>query len=300
LRKADLVIVDERAWGALGAPAKAALQAAVREGLGLLLRVTGPIAAPVAADWKALGFALRPGEARSVTLAHSLGLDDGAATFTRHGIDVETGDAASLLQADDGATLALWRVQGQGRVALWWLADSWKLALGSGRAPFASLWSRTFTTLGRAHASPKPRLSADARVGERAVLCNVEAGDGIEDERGQRVNLLMDDAGAAGCAGYWPTQAGWHTLVPGAPDSNAVRWTFHVRGQDEAVSLGRADDARATRDLLGATDASPPLAVRARPLPRWPFFLAWLALTAALWWLERSASSMKIQADQVT
>lgn len=299
LRKADLVIVDERAWAALDATAKSALHAAVRDGLGLLLRITGPVAAPVAVDWTALGFTLRPGEAASpVALAHSLGLDEGAMTFTRHGVDVDAGDAAPLLRADDGAMLALWRAQGQGRVALWWLADSWKLALGGGRAPFASLWSSTFTTLARAHASPMPQLPPIARVGERAILCNIKAGYVIEDEGGQRVGLLPDGAATAGCAGYWPTQPGWHTLVSGTPDA---RWPFLVRAEHEAASLRHADDVRATRDLVGGAGGTAPThAVRAKPLPRWPFFLAWLALTAVLWWLERPAVQAKVEADQVT
>jgi len=27
--------------------------------------------------------------------------------------------------------------------------------------------------------------------------------------------------------------------------------------------------------------------LRVLPLPRWPFFLGWVAVTALLWWLER-------------
>ncbi len=43
LRGFDLVVLDERAWRELGAGRKAALREAVRAGLGVLLRVTGPL-----------------------------------------------------------------------------------------------------------------------------------------------------------------------------------------------------------------------------------------------------------------
>jgi hypothetical protein len=284
LREADVVIVDERAWASFGAAQKDALTGAVHDGLGLLLRVTGPIPAPVASDWAALGFAVRPSDAaQTVALAHALGPGDGATTFTRRALEVDAADAAPLLRADDGSPIALWRAQGQGRIALWWLADSWKLSLGGARAQFATLWGDTLATLARARGTSMPIAPANARVGERAIVCGIKPGDGIETAQGDRVDLVVDDASSGDCAAYWPAQSGWHTLI-----SNGQRWPFHVRAVDEASALARADDAHATRALLGAPAAST-TAVRAKPLPRWPFFLAWLIVAAVLWWLERRA-----------
>lgn len=292
LHKADIALVDERAWAALDAGGKAALTAAVRDGLGLLLRVTGPISAPVAADWAALGFAVRASDApQSVALAHTLGLGDGAAGYTRRALDVNAPGATSLLRADDGAPLALWRTQGQGRVALWWLADSWRLALGGERAQFATLWSNALSTIARARGTPKPKAPLDARVGERVIVCNIKPGDFVESEQGDRVNLLIDSALSPACAGYWPEEAGWHTLV-----SASGRWSFHVRAVGDAPSLLRAADARATRALLGASAPPSTRSVRAKPLPRWPFFLAWLAVVATLWWMERTATRLSAEA----
>src|SRR5690606_31616329 len=47
----DVVMVDERSWAALEATGKANVIAAVRDGLGLLPRVTGTPPADVATDW---------------------------------------------------------------------------------------------------------------------------------------------------------------------------------------------------------------------------------------------------------
>ncbi|MEO5559692.1 MAG: hypothetical protein ABIO49_07740 [Dokdonella sp.] len=291
LRKTDIAMIDERAWAALDASGKAALKAAVRDGLGLLLRVTGPVSAPVAADWAAMGFALRPSDAeQTVALTHALGLGDDATRFTRRALDIDAPDAASLLRADDGAPLALWRAQGQGRVALWWLADSWRLALGGERAQFATLWSGALATIARARGTSQPLTPLDARVGERAIVCGIKPDDFVENEQGERVGLLID-ASSPACAGYWPTQAGWHALA-----SVGGRWPFHVRAERDAPSLLRAADARATRALLGASGPPSTISVRAKPMPRWPFFLAWLSIVGTLWWMERTATRLRASA----
>ena len=292
LAQADLVLVDERAWSALGATQKAALTAAVHDGLGLLLRVTGPLPPAVASDWAALGFHVQPpteAEASaSVTLDHALGLSGSALVFARHAIDVQADDAAPLLRADDGTPLALWRAQAQGRIGLWALADAWRLALAGERARYATLWSDTLATLARARAAATPQLPREARVDERAVLCGVAEGDRVDTAQGASTALLIDPAPVRGaedaraCAAYWPAQPGWHTLVAGAQ-----RWPFHVRAADEARPLAAAANQQATRALLAARGERTELAARPMPWPRWPFFLAWLTAVALLWWLER-------------
>ncbi|GAA0715812.1 hypothetical protein [Dokdonella soli] len=288
LRKADIAIVDERAWAAFGAAQKEALTVAVRDGFGLLLRVTGPIAAPVAADWAALGFRAQARDAATaVSLDKALDLGDSGLTFARRALDVDATDAAPLLRADDGTPLALWRAQGQGRVALWWLVDSWRLGLGGDRTRLATLWSETLATLARARGKRMPDLPADARIDERLVLCGLAPDAMIETAHGEKVALIVErDATQRGCAAYWPAQTGWQTLV-----SAGAHWPFHVRAADEARALAVAESARATHALLGAANARTDIATRSIPLPRWPFFMAWLAAIMLLWLIERRAAS---------
>jgi hypothetical protein len=284
LRGADVAIIDERAWATLTAAQKQALTTAVHEGLGVLLRVTGALPAAVTEDWAALGFRTQASAASSTaTFDHALGLGDAGLALTRQALQVDAGDATPLLRADDDAPVALWRSEGRGRVGLWWLADSYRLSLGGAQAQFGTLWSAALTTLARARGEKTPQLPREARVDERAVLCNVAAGASVETGQHARVELSIDSTGAtAGCAAYWPTQAGWHTLVSGDQ-----RWPFHVRAATEAVALQRADDARATRALITMSAAPAQNAQREHALPRWPFYLGWLAAVALLWWLER-------------
>jgi hypothetical protein len=65
---------------------------------------------------------------------------------------------------------------------------------------------------------------------------------------------------------------------------------FRVRAPGEAPGL-RANRLRADTARLVATMPAP---AHSRgptiPGPRWPWFLAWLAVTSAGWWFERSRS----------
>jgi hypothetical protein len=287
LQKADVAILDERSWVTLDAGRKNLLMSAVRDGLGLLLRVTGPIDPAVATDWAALGFTTRASDAATtVTLAHWLGAGGATVNFRRRPIDVEAPDAAMLLRADDGSPLAVWRLRAQGRVGLWWLADSWTLVTGGEPSRFATLWGDTLATLARARGVSAPDSFIDARIGERVTVCDVKPGDVVEYGHGDRIALVIDEAAGSSCAGYWPAQAGWHDWVSGD-----ARHPFYVRADGEARALALADSARATRALLGASAGASTSAVRSVPLPRWPFFLTWLIAVGGLWWLERRAIS---------
>ena len=57
LAKLDLLILDERSWAAIGAGGRTHVLNAVRGGLGVLLRVTGPLPDATRREWAALGFA---------------------------------------------------------------------------------------------------------------------------------------------------------------------------------------------------------------------------------------------------
>ncbi len=291
LRATDLLVIDERAWAMLADAQKQALTGALREGLGLLLRVTGPVPPAVAADWAALGFRMQANESpATVSLDRTLGLDASGLRFTPHAITVEATAAAPLLRADDATLLALWRAEGQGRVALWWLADSFRLSLGGQAPSHASLWAGVVQTLARPRASAEPALPLRARVDERASVCAVSSGDTVLDAQGKAVELVVEtSADGRPCAAYWPADAGWHHLRSGGR-----QWPFHVQPANAAQALARADAARATRALLGAQPAVADVATRARALPRWPWFLAWLAATGWLWWLERRARAVAV------
>lgn len=280
LADTDLVVVDERAWAALGATEKTALAAAVDAGLGLLLRVTGPLDAAVAADWAAYGFAITPTDiAQTVRLAN----DEASPALTRMPVAITANDTANgaiALVADaTGAPLASWRAHGRGRVGVWPLVDSYRLALAGDAARYGALWAGATGTLARARGAARATLPALARIGERGVICGVPEAADVEDPHGRRIALAPQRDAGERCAAFWPAAAGWHRLVAGDMTQD-----FYVRAGDDARPLARSQTIAATRALVGDGGGDGGAPTRGS---RWPFFFAWLALAAVAWRLEK-------------
>ena len=308
LAKFDLVVLDERVWQSLGAAQHDALRAAVRDGLGVLLRVAGPLSAQGRARLRELGLtvaaATMPETVRLAPPRHAVaetdqnddGSDDVEAAadvpaLTRRVLRIDAIDGSPLLRDADGAALAVWRAEGRGRVAAWLLADTFRLVLAGHGERHARLWSDAAGVLMRARGGREPALAGEARQGERAVFCDVEAGSAVETPDGRRVPLLPDPISGASspdqvrgrlCAGFWPTSTGWHRIRNGDE-----AWPFHVAARDALPGV----QARVLRDATAAlarASAAPPASTASASGPRWPWFLGWLAVSALLWWLERA------------
>lgn len=315
----DLLLVDERAWDGLSEASRTAVSAAARDGLGVLLRVTGPLSARTRAQWRGFGFELGagaealparwPAQARDEAAVRAR-LGPGSADaprrpeqspsetpmLSRRALDLPA-TAQVWLRAADGAGLAAWRARGRGRVAVWTLGDSFRLVLAGRDELHAQLWSQAVATLARASAVEAPLRDEAAesdpfRQHRRSVLCGLGGAAQVFAPDGGRIGLLPDPAsGARRCAGFWPQQAGWHLLVDGAR-----RVPFVVRAQDEAPGLRANELRQATAALVrpSAAVALDPAQPRwfaptapAR-MPAWPWFLAWLMAANLLWWFERS------------
>lgn len=279
LRELDVVILDERAWQSLGAADRDTLADALRAGLGVVIRVTGALTERDRRDLQALGFDVRDAELpRTVRLA---GVET---TLTRRPLQVESRDGVPLLRDGRGEPLALWRAEGRGRIALWWLSDSYRLVLDGSRAAHGTLWSHALATVSRARGAREPELAdADPRVHARQVICGLDANAeaSVVTPDGRRVPLLRE---SSGCAAYWPESAGWHVLDSGDND-----WPFHVRAAGEAPGL-LANELRAATAAMVANRSQRPDAQPAEGAPGspWPYLLGCLVALGATWWLERS------------
>jgi hypothetical protein len=276
LARHDVAIVDERSWAGLGAGARGALTTAVRGGMGLIVRVTGPVSEDVRGQWRALGIIVSDGVA---TLPAPM--TDGAPTLTRR---VASGGARAvpLWQDARGGVLADWRAVGRGRVALWAVADSFALALGGDAGRYGRAWSRTLAAVARARAISSAHIPALAWAGERMAICGASASARIV-ARNDAATLIADPAsGTPACAAYWPRHAGWHLLVDGA----ATR-PFYVQPTAALPGLRAVERARATAALIGLPQASTVVGPGDRGAS-WPWFVAWMIVSAALWWLERA------------
>jgi len=311
LAAADVVLVDARGWASLTAADKAALSDAVEHGLGLLLRADAPLAPETIADWAALGFKLTAAATpRSITLDRYLGLHDRTA-FTMAPVDVDAPGSVTAVSSDDATGLLWWHSRGAGRVGLSRLVDSYRLVLLGDAERYGNLWASTLELISRPRPAPPsgPRLPGTAWVFERVVLCGLGAAARVlPSADGSDVALDVD---AHGCAGYWPATPGWQTL-----QSDGAAWPFYVRGADDGASWHASLDRQATLDLVtppSSAVGSPKPAVRgpnaaatgpapsapslppSAPMSRWPWFFAWLALTAAIWWRERRGFRLAVR-----
>lgn len=284
LRELDLLIIDERAWMALSETSKQALRVAIAQGLGVMLRITGPLSANARAEWRALGFSIAESETVQMLRLAEPNQQSNLPELNRQSIQVQSTDAVSLYTDNQGEAFGLWRAQQLGRVGVWWLNDSFRLVLAGHADVYGAMWSQIITTLARAKQPPALPLSAKPMwVNERAVFCGLATNASIETAQGLQQKLLLVTQGEnKNCAAYWPQQAGWHTLK-----SAEQTQAFYVRAENEAPALHQRTIQQAMMALTTTQALTRKDSRVAVPGLHWPYFLAWLFFTALLWWLER-------------
>lgn len=305
LKGFDAVIVDERAWDGLGDARRRALIQAVRNGLGLLVRASGPLPASARNSLAAFGLRVTPATVPPTFalpmpesgefVATRLGpgsVDAPTATtlatseppeLSRQPLRIDAAGAHAWLRDDAGRTLAAWRPLGQGRVGVWLPLDTFQLVLLGRDDRHAQLWSEAVAEVARPVTSTALPVPADGRVGTRMALCGLAADATVTPLGGEPTALLLDPAtGAVRCAGFWPQAAGWHVLR-----SANTSVAFHVRDAQALPGIAAREMREATERLA----LRPPRNATAKataPGPRLPWFLAWLLASAALWWFERT------------
>ena len=289
LARLDLLLLDERRLAALSSTQRAAIAAAMREGLGVLVRLGGALdgnARRALRDW---GLDARGGEQTATVKLRDADADaashEGSAPAT---LDIERFDLAfadtgvvPLLHAADGSAIGGWRAVGRGRIGVLPVVDSYTLVLAGHAGAHAELWNHVLATLARPlPASPLAALPAWAWAGERAALCGLPDGARIEAPDGSTTPLLADPR-AGNCSGWWPRQAGWHRVVAG--DASAG---VQVIDPADARALHAQATREATSTLRGGSGGAATTALPV-PGPRWPWLLGFVLVASLLWWLER-------------
>ncbi len=290
LREVDVLILDERAWSTMSASNKNAVLESLNAGLGLVLRITGSISGSTSNELRQLGFSVTDSAiTQGVRLAETQGKQL-LPELSRRPVRVQSRDAMVLLQTDKAEPLAIWRAQGQGRIALWWLTDSYKLALSNATDRHGQLWSEAASTLARARVqSAITSRQPHAWANQRSVFCGLSETASMQEPSGQISPLLVETQGQnKTCAAFWPRQLGWHTL-----SSNTNRLQVYVRANSEAVGLKAHALREANMQLLGHRIPQNKPTTIAAPGQHWPYFLFWLLFTALLWVLERSKWGFK-------
>ncbi|GAB3044029.1 hypothetical protein [Stenotrophomonas tumulicola] len=318
LAAVDVLVLDERSLAGLGAAQRAAVQQALREGLGVLVRGSGTLgnsARQTLHDWglavsgNAQASALTLGdEAKAELLAARRGPRPSAQDATQwtgeadarsHAAELpafeqlalRTPGARPLLHDISGGAVGGWQAVGRGRIGLLPVTDTYRAVLAGRDDRHAELWSSVVGTLARpvtAQASIDVE-GATPWAGERAVLCGIPAGTGVRGADDATLEPLVVDpaTGNARCAAWWPRQAGWHELV-----SEGAVQAVYMFDPGDARALHRQQQRDAT--ALRVSSAGAPMAAAAQraPGPRWPWLLAFVLVAGLLWWLERRTTSL--------
>ncbi len=289
----DLAILDDRSWASLGSNGRGALAQAVRGGMGLVVRLTGPVprgrqvlGLPVGGGSAVVPLRLPPLAPSYVALAarRGPGSRDAPASIAAPLGEVPdlsrmatTIGGVPLLRDARGTPYAAWRNVGRGRVAIVSLLDSFALVTSGNGDAHADIWSTLASTVGRGTAGDGMRIDALPWVGERMAICDMGAGGSVTAPDGGATPLIPDPA-AGGCAGFWPTMAGWHRVG---------RRPFYVYPADALPQLRTAARRDATLALVGRR-RTPTIAAPAGdtgPSLRW--CIGFLIAAGLLWWLER-------------
>lgn len=285
LREVDVLLLDERAWSTMSRGSKQAVIEALRGGMGVLMRITGPLNPNDRSELRSLGFSVNDA---TIVQGVKLKLDGDRKTqptLNRRPIRVNGSDTVNLLQDDANNPLALWRAEGRGRIGLIWLTDSYQLVLSGKADAHGQIWRDAISRLARTRNENAMSLhDPEVRINQRTVLCNISAKTFVQDSDAGIAYLLPEAEGRnKNCAAFWPRVAGWHLAV-----SENAEVPFYVRDTDEAQGL-QANAIREATLLLTAKQSDGKNTSRI-PVPGspWLWFSAWLLMTAALWLLERS------------
>lgn len=309
LQDTDVVIIDDQSLVALGGAGRATLAQAIAGGLGVVVRMTAPASASARDSWRTLGLAAEGGSVIAPVALAPLAVDAEALAVRRGPAlpdmadDLNTFDdpapelgrwalrtgseVVPVVTDADGALLAGWQQRGQGRVAVWTVANSFSLVLGGQPDRYAQWWSDTLGAVVRADSVFRPDVPALVQVGERSAICGIGASARVIAPDNAEVPLAIDPAaGARGCAAYWPLVPGVHRIVQTGRGGEQA-FAFMVLPAAALLSIRAMQTGEATaRWAAQQADTQSP-GVPERRSPGWPFFLVWLLLSSALWFGER-------------
>lgn len=272
----DLLVIDDRRWQGLPAVSRSAIASAVRGGMGLLLRPTGPLDGATRRQWAGLGVSLSGS-------GDAVDPPEGSNALTRLDL-THDGAPVAILRDEEERLTAGWSALGLGRVGAITLADTYTLALTGRPEDHSRIWAAVVSALARPVDDGRPRVEGMSWAGQRLAVCGLEDDGRVLDPSGEERRLIIDPAAGGGrCAAYWPGAEGWHAAL----DSRDRQAPFYVHPADAAPSLVRALNRHATLAMAAGT---PDVAARAAHHVAgspWPWFTALLAVLALLWWLER-------------
>lgn len=309
LRDVDAVIIDDQALLAMGSGGRSTLAQAVAGGLGVVVRMTGPATAATRESWRALGLSVEAGSDIAPVVLPPLAPDAEALAFQRgpgsddvpegvnafddpapdlgHWMVRTAADFVPAVTDADGAVVAGWQQRGQGRIALWTVANSFALILNGQDDRYQQWWSEAISAVARPGGLFRPEVPPLPLAGERMAICGLTGAAQVLGADGTPTPLLIDPAaGAKGCAAYWPSAEGVHTIEQSGRGGKQT-YDFLVLPRGALTAIKAREAGEATARWAAEQNAPNVRGVPERRGPAWPYFLAWLLLSGAQWFAER-------------
>jgi hypothetical protein len=272
VKQPDLEIVDGAWFERAGDAARKALLARVAQGSSLL--VLGANAADTGAWSRSLQLGLAPQPANR-TVGAVLPM-----TLTALAPD---GGRSPAWQGADGVWTRDWQA---GRIA-WLAAGDWHRYAISQPRQLALWWQHVLDTL-RVRRSREVAWLPPQEMplpGQRLAVC----AQGVQGEvafPGLRQTLAWQrrlDGVDASCVAVWPRQTGWLRMQ--AHGAQAADGQVYVYGEKDWALWQHSERRDATARYAARTPA--PIGPGSRPLPAWPFGVAFALAMLGLWWRER-------------
>jgi hypothetical protein len=302
LEMITLAVVDGRAWAGLDAGRRAWFEAAVREGLGLLIMADGDLAEYLEEDDPLL---------QGLELAERQRDEDGYVPVWEGsqseqqlplpGLELVHQDGAALTRIESGEVVEAYRNVGLGRVALSILRERHRWLTSGDEATYTAYWARLMGRLGRPAPLPyllPPADDAWPRPQQRIRLCAMAGDTDVSFEvaplQGKPMLELESAAPSVGgprrCAEFWPGRAGWHRarLYAGDDGEGRSEAYFYVFGEHDWQTHWRYSRQQATLRRASASASDPAEMTRTARVdidPLWPWLV--FMISAGLLWLER-------------
>ena len=305
LEKTDLAVVDGRTWVGLDPAQRGMFEAAVNDGLGLLILADDDLAEYLRGSTGLLeDFGLIEREREMGGYVPVVTGSTSEQPLPLLGFELEHGGGGVLTRVDTGDIVEAYETIGLGRVAVSILRERHRWFTSGDKATYTAYWAGLLDRVGRPRPlpyllplesgpmpAPDRRLSVCALAGSNDV--SVAVGPLAGDEPLKLETGAPTTGGPRRCAVFWPWLPGWHRARLFTPGNDAAlsETFFYVFAYDEWQSHRRYARQQATRRRAVApgTDALPPTRTVPEAIsPLWPWLV--LMLSASLLWLERRLS----------
>jgi hypothetical protein len=302
LESIGLAIVDGRAWAGLDMARRAWFEAAVREGMGLLILADGDLAEYLGDSETLLqGFGLARQERDHDGYVPVWEGSASEQLLPLLGLALEHPDGGVLTRIESGEVVEAYRNFGLGRVAVSVLRERHRWRTSGDETTYTAYWARLMGRIGRP--APLPfLLPADddpwPRPHRRMRLCAMAGSTDVSFDVAplQAERRLELDSAAPGtggprrCTEFWPWQAGWHhaRLYAGDADEPVSEAYYYVFGDDQWQTHRRHARQQATLQRASSVESGQTaITRRARGDidPLWPWLV--LIVSVGLLWLER-------------